>query len=172
MREQKLLCLQAGTGDEWGGLRWADISMRGTLSQRSKRERGLCWCLLIYHRLHLSRNQGGAWRKFPPGENQGGFAVCWRPKCEQLSMATTQAPSSCMILKADYFSIVLNLLLSFVFTNVHTISSMGKPRLVNESWAAKAKLSYECKMEFYRIAHFIIIMMNCDCFPGKKWQYL
>jgi len=48
-------------------------------------------------------------------------------------MATTQAPSSCMILKADYFSIVLNLLLSFVFTNVHTISSMGKPRLVNES---------------------------------------
>lgn len=46
------------------------------------------------------------------------------------------------------------------------MSSMEQPRLANESWAVKVKLSYECKMEFYIIMHFMNIMMNCDYSPG------
>lgn len=172
MREEKLLCLQAVTGEERGWLRWADIWVRGTLSQRSQGWEclaGACW---FYHRLHLSRNQGG------------GQSFLQEKNWEDLLFVGDQSVSSCLCLPPKHqapiwfwtqvisFSIVLNFLLLFVFTNVHAISSMGKPTLANESWAAKAKLSDECKMEFYIIMHFIIIMMNCDCFPGKKWQCL
>lgn len=59
------------------------------------------------------------------------------------------------------------MLLLFIFTNVHGMSIMGKPRLTNESWAAKARFSYECKIEFYKIMYFIIIL-NCDWFPDRK----
>lgn len=68
--------------------------------------------------------------------------------------------------------LVLNWLLWFVLTNGFAISSIGKPRLANENWTAKVNLPREDKIEFYIVTHFIIIMMNCDCFPGEKWQYL
>lgn len=61
----------------------------------------LGWCLLILPQAtFIQKPRWGA--KFPPGEKLGGFAVCWRPKCEQLSMPTTQAPSSYMILNTGY----------------------------------------------------------------------
>lgn len=118
------------------------------------------------------KTKGG--KKFTPGEKLGGFALCWDQRVGSfLCLPPKHQAPVWFWRQVISFNIVQNLLLLFVFfANVHAISIMGKPRLANESWAAKAKLFYECKMEFYIIMHFIIIMMNCDCFPGKKWQYL
>lgn len=112
-----------------------------------------------------TKNKEGV--KFPPREKLWGFAVCWRPKCEWFPclLPKHQAPVW-FRRQVISFSIVLNLLLLFIFTKVRVMSSMEQPRLANESWAVKVKLSYECKMEFYIIMHFMNIMMNCDYSPG------
>lgn len=64
------------------------------------------------------------------------------------------------------------MLLLFVLTTVYAITNIEKTGVANESRGAKVKLLDEDKIGFHIIMDFIIIMMICDCFPGKKCQYL